>query len=216
MFMVKHIRFILALIFLLISNALIYTHVFHTHDRAKYTYKEFPRQISKWKSKEVSYNQEVFSVLAPDEIIYRIYKVVSEQPITLFICYYNNFEKADFSHSPIVCFTGQGWKIENTVEKVIPINLINTAEIRVNQMIQTKLNTTMIALFWYQSTYHTFTNRGIHKLSLLFDKLLGKSDCNAFVRINITVPPEMSVEEVSSQLDSFVKAVYPEIVRLFA
>ena len=114
----------------------------------------------------------------PDKIVYKSYHRDGRPPVTLFIGYYKTLEKADLSHSPIVCFAGQGWEIENTTKKEISIDLPDTPKIRVNQMTQKKLNATMVALYWYQSAYRASTNRGIQKLSLFLDKLWGKPDHN--------------------------------------
>jgi len=215
--MIKHIRFIVAVIILVISNALIYAHVFSTSDTATnaHAQKEFPGRISNWVSNEVLYDKEVLRVLSTNKIIYKSYHRNGGPPITLFIGYYDTLEKADFSHSPTVCFTGQGWEIKSTTQKEIPIDFQNMPKIKVNQIIQTKLDTTLIALFWYQSAHRAYTNRGIQKFSLFFDKLLGKPENNAFIRITMNVPSAMSIKEANANLVSFVQDLYPELRRFF-
>lgn len=210
-----HIKFILAAGILGICVILVYRHIFIDHNETYYSNKDFPDRILGWTAEGVIYDPDVLSSLSPDKIIYKSYQRNGSPQITLFMAYYNTLEKADLSHSPIVCFTGQGWEIEETTRRSIPINLPGMSEITVNHMIQKKLDTTMVALFWYQSAYSAFANRGIQKLSLFFDKLLGKSDNNAFIRLTIIVPPEMSVEETTTYLFSFVQALYPELRRFF-
>ncbi|UCE07511.1 MAG: EpsI family protein [bacterium] len=213
--MKKQIKLIISVIILAACNALIYAQVFLTAGQPTQTNKEFSKQISDWITAEVNYDEQSLSILAADKIIYKSYQKNGRPPITMFIGYYNTLEKADLSHSPLVCFTGQGWRIENTTKKEIFIDFQDTPVIRVNQMIQTKLDTTMIALYWYQSAHRAFTNRGIQKLSLFFDKLLGKPDQNAFIRVTTIVPPEMSEEETTTHLFSFIKDMYPELRRFF-
>ena len=122
------------------------------------------------------YDKKVLSGLGADKTIYKTYYRNGNIPITLFMAYYNTLEKADLSHSPFVCFTGQGWEILETSKKTIPVNFSGTEKIKVNQLIQKKMDTSMIALFWYQSAGHSFSNRGLQKISLFFNKLLGKPD----------------------------------------
>lgn len=179
--------------------------------------KEFPIRISNWTSIDVVYDKKLLiNVLSPDKILYKNYmNEDGKPPITLFMAYYQTLEKSDLSHSPIVCFTGQGWEIENTAEKEIPINLPNAVAIRVNQMVQKKYETTMITLFWYQSVNRAFANRGLQKLSLFSNKLLRKPDNNAFVRLTIIVPPGKSIEEMYPHLFGFVRDLYPELQRFF-
>jgi len=207
----NHIRFILATIVLSTCIVFVYRDIFVSPDEAHNPNKEFPSRILDWTADEVPYDKTVLSVLSPDKIIYKSYHRDGSPPITLFIAYYNTLEKADLSHSPVVCFTGQGWEIENMRKIEIPVNRTDIPKIKVNEIIQKKLNTIMIALFWYQSANNAFSNRGIQKISLLFNKLSGKLDSNAFVRVTATVAEGMSVEETTSHLFSFVQDVYPEI-----
>ncbi len=75
-------------------------------------------------------------MLSPDKIIDRSYRNGNiDPPITLFIAYYRTLEKADLSHSPVVCFTGKGWNIEKIIEKEIPVNLLDVSKIKVNQIL---------------------------------------------------------------------------------
>ncbi len=210
--MKPHIRFISGVFILSTAVVFLYAHIFAITEDSHRPDKEFPVCISDWVSRDVIYDEQDLSSLSPDQIIYKTYdNGHSGPPITLFIAYYNTLEKADLSHSPIVCFTGQGWHIEKVTKAVIPIHRPNTPEIRVNQMIQTKLDTTMITLFWHQSANRTFSNRGVQKLFLFVERLLGKKDDNAFVRLTLILPSNKSVEETTAYLFSFVRILYPEV-----
>lgn len=211
----NNISFIFLACILSVFIIFIYKHIFSSSAKTYDSNTVFPNRIADWTGEDVVYDKEALSVLSTDRIIYKSYHRSPVPPITLFIGYYNTLEKADYSHSPVVCFTGQGWKIENTSKKTIPIDFPHVPEITVNQMIQRKHDTTMIALFWYQSANRSFSNRGFQKVSLFFDKLLGKVDSNAFVRITVTAPDGMSAEELSPYLFSFVQDMYPELRRFF-
>lgn len=214
----NHIRFILVVFVLSVCIIFVYRSIFITPNETQNPHKEFPNRVLNWIADEVVYDKEALSSLSPDKIIYKTYKRDENNeypPITLFLACYNTLEKADLSHSPIVCFTGQGWEIENTKKLEISLNQSKAQKIRVNAMIQKKLDTNMITLFWYQSANRAFNNRGIQKVSLFFNKILGKSDNNAFVRITVTIPEEMPIEETTSYLLSFVQDMYPELRRFF-
>ena len=214
--MKSHIRFTLAAITLCTAVVFLYANIFAISGESYRADREFPVRISDWTSDEVVYDKQVLSSLSPDKLIYKSFNNGDfGPPITLFVAYYNTLEKTDLSHSPIVCFTGQGWHIEKATKTVIPIDLPHTPEIRVNQMIQNKLDTTMITLFWHQTASRTFANRGVQKLFLFFEKLLGKQDANAFVRLTLIVPPKKSVEDTRAYLFSFVRVLYPELKKFF-
>jgi EpsI family protein len=209
------VRFTLAALVLCACIGFIYKHSLMAPDEKHTSNNEFPSRILNWVGHEVVYDKGVISSLSPDKIIYKTYHNSAGPPITLFIAYYNALEKADLSHSPIVCFTGQGWEINDATQKEIPINLPEAPKIKVNQVIQKKLDTTMIVLFWYQSGNHAFANRGIQKISLFLDKLLGRPDSNGFVRVTVSVPAERSIEETTSYVYGFIRDLYPEIRGFF-
>ena len=212
-----HINFFLVVILLSMTVFLVYRHIFSSPSqiREASNHKEFSSRISFWTANDVEYNKAVLSQLSPDRIVYKTYtnnKAIG-LPITLFIAYYNNMEKADLSHSPLVCFTGQGWEINET--KTVEVPLDHAQIIRVNQMIQKKLNTTMITLYWYQSVDRVDVNRGIHKVFLFISKLLGRRDNNGFVRLTANVPDGKDYQEVAQYIFQFIKDMYPELKRFF-
>lgn len=212
----KHIKFFITILILLAVISVVYFNVFFVPEFKPITAKAFPNQIAGWIGKEVFYGEVILRVLAPDIVVYKEYsKSHQVPPVTLFMAYYNTLEKAELSHSPVVCFTGQGWDINRVDEKRIVINQNNGDKISLNEMIQKKKNTTMIALFWYQSANHAFANRGLQKLTLFFDRIVGRPDRNAFVRLTAIVPPESSVEETSAHLYSFFRDLYPELNGFF-
>ena len=207
---------IVAIGVLFVSNVFLYTQILFNHETKSYLINEFPRQISGWNSKDVSYDSNVLNSLDPDKIVYKIYyRNQDDPPVTLFIAYYNNLEKADLSHSPIVCFTGQGWKIEETEEIMLPIESPKDVNIMANKLYLQRIDTKMIALYWYQCVNAAFANRGIQKLYLLWEKLQGHPDGNAFVRITVAVPEGESEQKMINYLSSFVKILYPVLQRSF-
>jgi len=209
------IKFYLAVMVLCLCNLIVYKNILITPSISHTLSKEFPSQISDWKAEAVVYDKDVLSVLSPDKIIYKKYKRQGSPSITLFMACYNTLEKADLSHSPIVCFTGQGWEISDSSKKEIPVHLSKNQKIKVNQLIQKKAAATMFTLFWYQSANQAFSNRGFQKISLFFDKLFGKPEYNAFVRVTVNVPIDRSLGEITSELYGFIQDFYPELKRFF-
>ena len=186
-------------------------HVFSRGQAAGIPEKEFPAMISGWSGTDVPYDKEVFSVLDPDWTIYKSYKKGNTPAVTLLILRYNTLEKADLSHSPIVCYTGQGWEIEGTTLRRIPIP--GSSHIEVNQLLQKKLEMRSMTLFWYQSGTGAYDNRGEQKILLFWNKMLGRKDHNAFIRITVDIPVGKTVEDMASYLNDFVRDSYPEILK---
>jgi EpsI family protein len=214
--LLKNIRFTIAVLILLVAVLVVYQNVLIARDSGSVPNAQFPSRIGKWVSQEVDYDPVVLSVLSPDTIIYKSYSDGSANPpVTLFMAYYNTLEKAEMSHSPIVCFTGQGWDIEEVSEKEVKVDGAGDPKIRVNEMLQKKLNVTLVTLYWYQSANRAFANRAFQKFFLLLDRLLGRPDRNAFVRLTAVVPAGRTVEETSSNMLAFLKVLYPSLNGFF-
>lgn len=206
-------RYIGVSLLLFISVLVLYWHILYTPQVSYDPQKVFPSSISEWMSEDIVYDKVIIDILSPDRVVYKEYNRQGSVPVTLFIAFYSSMEKADLSHSPIVCFTGQGWDLINSSKVNITVNQSNTKEILVDRLIQKKAGTTMITLFWYQSADHAFNNRGIQKLYLLLNRLLGKTDRNAFVRINASISNGKDIDQLKSDLSKFVYDSYPEIRR---
>lgn len=205
-------KLVTAIGILLVCNIFLYTRIFGHNEAKSHPIKEFPNRISGWASRDVSYDPKVLSSLDPDKIVYKTYyRNQEDPPVTLFIAYYNALEKADLSHSPIVCFTGQGWKISEAREVPVPLGESKASHIKVNKIYLRQLNTSMIAYYWYQSPDRAFANRGLQKLYMFWIKMWGRSDGNAFVRVTVPVQGRESEQDMTKYLSSFVKALYPAL-----
>ena len=167
----------------------------------------FP-EIKGWTSQDVEYTSIIQDILSPDRVIYRHYNKDENLSVTLFIACYTTLENTDKSHAPEVCFSGQGWRM-----KTRGVKNISTAQgdkiISVNEISQIHGRDQMVVFYWFQSPYGITTNRGIQKLKLFIDRLLGKKVSSAFVRVTSTVPYDMEIDGVSSYMEVFVKELEP-------
>lgn len=209
-------KFIVTVLILILGNFFIYKNMLSDAGNASTAFKgEFPSKISDWTATEVEFDPAVISSLDPDKTIYKTYFKDDKTPVTLFIAGYNSLEKSGLSHSPIVCFTGQGWDIKKTNKKEISLGPPENGTITVNQMVQNRAGAVMVTFYWYQSKDYAFSNRGKQKIYLLFQKLLGKSEGNAFVRLTSMVNRGESPEKSIMVLNDFVKKFYPELRRYY-
>jgi EpsI family protein len=207
----NNLSFGLAILLLCAAVLLLYTGLLLPNKGATCGAKTFPVRVGDFTVEDVQYDQEVMGVLAADHVVYKRFLRSDRTPITLFVALYEGLEKTDFSHSPIVCFSGQGWSIDRQTKEELLLNEANRRTIRVNQLIQSKMGIRMITLFWYQCRRGVIDNRGFLKLALFYDGLFGRSGRNAFVRVTAVVPEEKSAEETAASLGDFVREVYPTL-----
>ncbi len=201
----------IAIFVLCLAVLALYTGGFPPPEHAVDRDEAFPSRIGDYTAQEVRYDRAVIGVLAADHVVYKRFHKRGGVPITLFVALYEGLEKTDFSHSPVVCFTGQGWKIDGETKVDVAVGPENRHRIRVNQLIQTRMGTRMVTLFWYQSRRGVTDNRGVLKLTLFYDSLFGRSVRNAFVRLTAVVPEKTSVEKTAASMEAFVREVYPSL-----
>lgn len=209
----NHLPFGIAILLLCGAVLVLYTGAFLPDEGATRGERMFPSRIEGFSAEDVQYDQEVIGVLSADHVVYKRFLRNDSAPITLFVALYEGLEKTDFSHSPIVCFTGQGWNIERQTKEELLLDEASQSRIRVNQLIQSKMGIRMITLFWYQCRRGVVDNRGIMKMALFYDSLFGRSGRNAFVRVTAIVPEKKSVEETAASLVDFVREMYPALTQ---
>lgn len=201
------------LITLLLANGIVYVSIWASTGGEIVAKKDFVSAIDGWRSEEVVYDKTIIEQLSPDRVIYRTFRKEGSLPITVFISFYNALHKADLSHSPTVCFTGQGWKILSTGDAKINLDNRKNEVIQVNKLEQVKNDYGLLAYYWYQNIDDTYKMRAFQKISLLINKLAGRSENNAFVRLTIHVPENMPIAKVEGQLSDFVRMIYPELLK---
>ncbi|MFX0135041.1 MAG: exosortase C-terminal domain/associated protein EpsI [Candidatus Hodarchaeota archaeon] len=173
--------------------------------------KILPIKFGEWNSSEISYNEKVFEALGADITFFRKYKNSNGNPVYLYIGYYEDMEKADLSHAPIICYTGQGWTILN--ERCQKIHM-NPSEISINNMLIQKGTQKRVVFYWYQLSDKAVASHIKQKLLLTFNRLLRKEDASAFIRVSTPVQ-ENNVEQAIEMQKAFIKEAYPYILKIF-
>ena len=202
----------LVIITLCLANIAAYKNILPQRPHEFSHEKNFPRTIAGWTASDINYDKSIIAVLEPDVTVYRQYVENTHIPVTLFIAFYNTLEKSDLSHSPIVCFTGQGWEILSSNKKSISVGIPAETTIRINRLEQKHQETYMVTYYWYQSSKNAYSNRGIQKILLLMDKLMGKNEKNAFIRLTIQGPTKEYVDNSEQILEHFIKDFYPNVI----
>ena len=209
----RQLPFVCACVVLVAANVVLHKSILPARDFLPFSQAVFPSELATWHGTDISYDQAIKDLLSPDAIVYKGYRrPQTDQQIALFLAYYSTLERADFSHSPVVCVTGQGWEIVRVTTRQVFTKSIEAPVVRVTELQMRKSETTMLAAFWYQSSTTAFTNRGPLKLSLFLSRILGDSDANAFVLLTSRVEDGTSVEDASRFLSDFIADLYPPLL----
>lgn len=133
-------------------------------------------------------------------------------PIGLYIGYYFSLDKASAAHSPLVCFPGQGWTINQPTKRKLNINgyVIHYAEISAQLASREEL-----ILYWYQAGDTTSPEIYRNKINGIMNKLSGKSQEHAFVRVSIPFAPGTK-DGARMMGEEFIKTFYPSFLSYVA
>ncbi|MGB3209073.1 MAG: exosortase C-terminal domain/associated protein EpsI [Desulforhopalus sp.] len=125
--------------------------------------------------------------------------------IDLYIGYFNSLDKISAAHSPLVCFPGQGWTVNRPSEQHIRVGQqqINYAEMTASLEDRQEL-----VMYWYQADEKTVTKAYRNKINGVLNKLTGKKQEHAFVRVSIAMD-QSGPDEARTLGRDFIKSFYP-------
>jgi len=151
------------------------------------------------------------AVLQANSTLFRQFRSAEGYEISVYAAYYNSLKGAALSHSPQVCYLGQGW-ITSQIDK-LSLDTRETA-LRTNQLVAKKGDKKQLVYFWYQTNAGSYADRYRMKLSLLPAKILGRDQSSLFVRVAIQLRgPEFHHER--AVLDAFSKKLYSALHKRF-
>lgn len=155
----------------------------------------------------VDLSSDHVSMLKLDDYIFIDYKGQKRNP-NLYIGYYYTASKAYASHSPMICYPSQGWKIDNKPSKSslqVGSRTINYEEIIVSLGDRKEL-----VLYWYQAGLQTNTQVYKNKISLGYNKLMNNDEQHGFVRV--ALPFNGNYNETKHAATIFIKTLYPQFI----
>jgi EpsI family protein len=129
--------------------------------------------------------------------------------ISLYIGYYLTTKKVGATHSPLVCFPGQGWAVSNTKDESLTIG---AHHLQLASMIIDMGPRKELVLYWYQSFDKTSSGTFLQKIYALWAKFLNRGEENAFVRISISMDRQ-SIEKAFITGVEFINTFYPPFLK---
>ena len=133
----------------------------------------------------------------------------SEALINLFIGYYYTADKAYASHSPLVCYPSQGWKIDQQPTK--HDLKINGYSIHLEEITTSYGKKKELVMYWYQTHQYTNTEIFKNKIDMAVSKFKHNDEQHAFIRIS-TPLGEASYQNAKKRTVAFIKAFYPKFI----
>ncbi len=156
----------------------------------------------------VEMEKSALELLKLDDYLYADY-ADGDGIITLYIGYYYTADKASAAHSPLICYPSQGWKIESR-EPGESLD-IERYVIHYNEIITSVADRKELVLYWFQAGHETNTEAFTNKTSVAINKLTGKGEQHAFVRVSVNLG-NSEQEQVKHRALQFIEAFYPQFI----
>jgi EpsI family protein len=148
--------------------------------------------------------KEIVSFLDLDDYTQTRYRKDGKK-VELFIGYYFSLAKVSAAHSPLVCFPGQGW----TINQPSRHNLrLERTVIEYEELIATLGDHQELVLYWYQAADKSVPEIYRNKINAIVNNLTGKKQEHAFVRISVPLGGS-TVSEARKIAVDFITAFHP-------
>ena len=199
--------------FLVVSAILVNGHSSKSGEKlAKEPLRQVFAKIGEWRvAGNFPVEARIVEELKLDDYLFQSYR--REQALAnLYIGYYRTAKKVGAAHDPLVCFQGQGWQISNqdTAEYILP----HAPGLRISysSMIAKRQDDRELIVYWFQANGKANANTLSQKIAMVLDKLSGRDEDNAFVRISAPIGNE-TPEAIRKKLFDFIDDFYPKFYR---
>lgn len=158
-------------------------------------------------SPAIDMGSAVEQALFLDDYLFRTYQHDFDK-VTLYIGYYHTAAKVGAAHDPLVCFTGQGWKITGRSKGTY--QLTSQAGTTINYALMTAelQSDKELIIYWFQTNGATSNNTASQKVVMAWDRMRRAPEESAFVRLSTRLGDE-SMETAQKRIFTFIESFYP-------
>ncbi|MDD2852270.1 MAG: EpsI family protein [Desulfuromonadaceae bacterium] len=163
-------------------------------------------------SPNISMGANIEEALKLDDYLFKTYRRDNDT-VSLYIGYYRSAAKVGSAHDPLVCFTGQGWRIAERGKGTYQLPSPGSHIINYSTMVAEQQSDKEYILYWFQTNNTTSSGTFDQKVQMLWQRLRNNPrEENAFVRVSTRMEGNNSEIAKKRALD-FVNSFYPEFYR---
>ena len=201
---------ILVIAVFLIGTALIVRNVGHGQPiELKKPFLSFPHLLGDWRGTNQYVTDKIEKKLGVSDYFYITYWNDQNDPVQLYVGYYETQRHGEMIHSPKNCLPGNGWYISKKSTAILDIPPFEP--FRVNNFIVENGSHKQVVLYWYQqSGGRIVTNEYLGRVFLVLDAFTANRTDTALIRV--TIPVDQSVQESYETGVQFLRSAYPELM----
>ena len=163
-------------------------------------------------SPNIPMGAKIEEALLLDDYLFRTYQH-GDAKVSLYIGYYRSAAKVGAAHDPLVCFTGQGWRIVNRGTGKHPLPGPENITINYATMVAEQQSEKELIIYWFQTNGITSSGTFDQKVQMLWQRLRNvPREENAFVRVSSRIDGN-SPEVAKKRIFDFIDTFYPEFYR---
>jgi exosortase D (VPLPA-CTERM-specific) len=163
------------------------------------SFDKFPLQIDSFQGQRQYLDPDMAKVVGADDYFDAVYTSNPQQPVSLWIAYFENQNKKESGriHSPLICLPGGGWQIlESKIMDVSPGHPVRSLLIEQRGVKQ-------VVFYWYFQRGRWLASEYPAKIYMGWDGLWRHRNDGAIVRL--ITPVEADVEAARNRLISLTK-----------
>ncbi len=132
------------------------------------------------------------------------FRTPQNQPINLYIAYYQTQKNGVVPHSPKLCIPGGGWRITELVETQF-------AEINFNRVLITKGKQQQLVYYWYQQRGKSIANEYFLKWHTFVGSLKHRRTDGALIRLTTMIKNHEDIQIAEQRLQQFMQLLKPKL-----
>ncbi len=158
---------------------------------------------------EETMDADFLDVLRAREVLFRTYHPEADEPVWVFLGYFDRQKEGSQVHSPRHCYPGSGWNIEEEIEALAAWRDGSLRALVVSNGVERRL-----VCFWYQTPFGIEDDVFRLKVALTRQALMGRAQDVVFA--SVSTPLWSGRERAWERAADVAREVEGEIARLYA
>lgn len=172
---------------------------------------DIPYQSGMYSAEERRFDEASYEVLRADTTTLRLYRDITGQALWLFVGYFRSQEYGSQIHSPRQCLPGGGWRISEI--EPYRLKLAEGVERSVSRLTITEGENRQLMIYWFETRGGAIRNEFELKFDLMKNSLWLRPSDAAFIRLNLPMAPDESIETATGRAIAWLDEFYPSIER---
>lgn len=169
---------------------------------------DFPMQLGGWEGERSAMGAVYLDELKLSDYLYATYQHPADQPVNVWVAYYDSQRKGDSTHSPASCLPGGGWQFQTFAPYTL---VLAGGYLRVNRAVIVHGDQRELMYYWFPQRGRDIASDYQLKWYLLWDAITRDRTDGALVRLITPLRRGSPVSTGDQELSAFARAFVPDL-----